>query len=151
MIKLRIILESDIDVIREINIDQDLLLEKLHLEIINLFNLDKFQMASFYLTDDNLNVSVVVDSFEGKKLNSPNDICVKSDDTIWFTDPPYGIISDYEGYPGEQEYDGCYVFRFNPKLKYAVFNENVRATTNLTDLQEADYLVIALPSLKLFL
>ena len=36
-------------------------------------------------------------------------------DTIWFTDPPYGILSDYEGYIGEQEYEGCYVFRFNPK------------------------------------
>ncbi len=70
-----------------------------------------------YKTDDNLNVSIVVDSFEGKKFNSPNDVCVKSDDTIWFTDPPYGILSDYEGYPGEQEYDGCYVFKYNPHLK----------------------------------
>jgi len=67
-----------------------------------------------YKTDEDLNVSIIVDSFEGKKLNSPNDVCVKSDDTIWFTDPPYGILSDYEGYPGEQEYGGCYVFRFNP-------------------------------------
>ena len=67
-----------------------------------------------YKTDDDLNVSIVVDSFEGKKLNSPNDICVKSDDTIWFTDPPYGILSDYEGYKAEQEYEGCFVFRFNP-------------------------------------
>ena len=52
-----------------------------------------------YKTDDDLNVSILVDKFEGKKFNSPNDICVKSDDTIWFTDPPYGILSDYEGYP----------------------------------------------------
>ena len=64
-----------------------------------------------YKTDDNLNVSIIVDSFEGKKLNSPNDICVKSDGTIWFTDPPYGILSDYEGYLGDQEYGGCFVFR----------------------------------------
>ncbi|SVC97966.1 uncharacterized protein METZ01_LOCUS350820, partial [marine metagenome] len=67
-----------------------------------------------YKTDDYLNVSIIVDSFEGKKFNSPNDICVKSDGTIWFTDPPYGILSDYEGYLGEQEYEGCYVFKFNP-------------------------------------
>ena len=66
-----------------------------------------------YKTDDELNVSVVVDQFDGKKFNSPNDVCVKSDNTIWFTDPPYGILSDYEGYPGEQEYGGCYVFCFN--------------------------------------
>ena len=53
---------------------------------------------------------------EDKKFNSPNDVCVKSDGTIWFTDPPYGILSDYEGYVGEQEYEGCYVFKFDPKL-----------------------------------
>ena len=68
-----------------------------------------------YKTDDELNVSLVVDQFDGKKFNSPNDVCVKSDNTIWFTDPPYGILSDYEGYPGEQEYEGCYVFSFNTK------------------------------------
>ena len=68
-----------------------------------------------YKTDDNLNVSILVDSFDGKKLNSPNDVCVKSDDTIWFTDPPYGILSDYEGYVGDQEYGGCFVFKFDPR------------------------------------
>jgi gluconolactonase len=40
---------------------------------------------------------------------------VKSDDTIWFTDPSYGIMSDYEGYKGEREQGGCYVFRFDPR------------------------------------
>ena len=70
-----------------------------------------------YKIDDDLNFSIIVDSFEGKKLNSPNDVCVKSDDTIWFTDPPYGILSDYEGYKGDQEYDGCYVFKYDPKKK----------------------------------
>ena len=70
-----------------------------------------------YLTDDDLNVSVLIDRYEGKKFNSPNDVCVKSDGTIWFTDPPYGILSDYEGYPGEQEYGGCYVFKYDPKTK----------------------------------
>jgi gluconolactonase len=69
-----------------------------------------------YKTDKNLNVEIVVDNFDGKKFNSPNDVCVKSDGSIWFTDPPYGILSDYEGYLGEQEYGGCYVFRFDPKI-----------------------------------
>ena len=69
-----------------------------------------------YKTNDNLDVSVIVDRYEDKKFNSPNDVCVKSDGTIWFTDPPYGILSDYEGYIGEQEYEGCYVFKFDPKL-----------------------------------
>ena len=79
-----------------------------------------------YKIDDDLNVSILVDSYKDKKLNSPNDVCVKSDDTIWFTDPPYGILSDYEGYPGKQEYDGCYVFRFNPVLnKLDVMTKNL--------------------------
>ena len=69
-----------------------------------------------YKTDQNLNVEIVVDNFDGKKFNSPNDVCVNSDGSIWFTDPPYGILSDYEGYLGEQEYGGCYVFRFDPKI-----------------------------------
>ena len=68
-----------------------------------------------YITDDKLNVKILLDKYEEKKLNSPNDVCVKSDGSIWFTDPPYGILSDYEGHPGDQEYGGCYVFRFDPK------------------------------------
>ena len=68
-----------------------------------------------YKTDDNLNTEILIDNFLGKKFNSPNDVCVKSDGKIFFTDPPYGILSDYEGYVGEQEYEGCYVFSFDPK------------------------------------
>ena len=68
-----------------------------------------------YKIDENLHITTLVDRFEEKKFNSPNDLCVKSDGTIWFTDPPYGILSDYEGYIGDQEYEGCYVFRFDPK------------------------------------
>jgi gluconolactonase len=59
-------------------------------------------------------VTTIVDSFEGKRLNSPNDLVVKSDDTIWFTDPAYGIESDYEGHRGEMEVGGCHVYRVDP-------------------------------------
>ena len=48
-------------------------------------------------------ISVVADSFEGKRLNSPNDIVVKSDGSIWFTDPPFGLLGYYEGYVAKQE------------------------------------------------
>ncbi len=61
-------------------------------------------------TEPDGRVTVIADSYGGKQLNSPNDVVVKSDGTIWFTDPPYGIISDYEGHKGEQEQDGCHVF-----------------------------------------
>ncbi len=60
-------------------------------------------------------ITVLADSYKGRKLNAPNDLVVKSDGTIWFTDPGYGILSDYEGYKGEFEQDGCYVFRLDPK------------------------------------
>ena len=68
-----------------------------------------------YKTGDNLEISILIDQYKGKKFNSPNDVCVKSDNTIWFTDPPYGILSDYEGIPGKNEYGGNYVFKFNPQ------------------------------------
>lgn len=57
---------------------------------------------------------VVVDRYQGKRLNSPNDVVVKSDGSIWFTDPPYGIVSDREGHQAESELGACYVFRFDP-------------------------------------
>lgn len=55
-------------------------------------------------------VTVIADSYQGKRLNSPNDVVVRSDGSVWFTDPPYGINSDVEGYPAESEIGGCYVF-----------------------------------------
>ena len=60
-------------------------------------------------------VTALVDSFEGRRLNSPNDVVVARDSSIWFTDPPYGILpGTREGHEGEQEYGGCNVFRFEP-------------------------------------
>lgn len=59
-------------------------------------------------TDAAGNVTTVVDAFEGKKLNSPNDVVMKSDGTIWFTDPDYGLA----GRPKEQA--GNYVYRLDP-------------------------------------
>ncbi|MEH2297654.1 MAG: SMP-30/gluconolactonase/LRE family protein [Nostoc sp.] len=57
---------------------------------------------------------VLVDRYQNKRLNSPNDLVVKSDGTIWFTDPPYGITEPNQGYGGEQEQPGSYVYRFDP-------------------------------------
>ena len=60
-------------------------------------------------------ISVVVDSWNGRRLNSPNDVVVKSDGSIWFTDPSYGIERPDEGHLGELEYGDRYVFRFEPE------------------------------------
>ncbi|MGD1886136.1 MAG: SMP-30/gluconolactonase/LRE family protein [Cohaesibacteraceae bacterium] len=59
-------------------------------------------------------VEVIAVHFDGKRLNSPNDVVVRSDGTVLFTDPPYGINSDIEGYPAESEIGGCYVFCVHP-------------------------------------
>ncbi|GAA0931248.1 SMP-30/gluconolactonase/LRE family protein [Pseudonocardia zijingensis] len=60
-------------------------------------------------------VENVVDRWAGVRLNSPNDVVVKSDGTIWFTDPSYGILKPTEGHEGELEYGDHYVFRFDPR------------------------------------
>jgi gluconolactonase len=57
---------------------------------------------------------VLADRFQGKRLNSPNDAIVKSDGSIWFTDPTYGIDSDYEGDAATEEIGGSYVYRLDP-------------------------------------
>lgn len=60
-------------------------------------------------------VTTIADSFEGKRLNSPNDAVVKSDGSIWFTDPTYGIDTDYEGNKADSEIGACYVYRVDPE------------------------------------
>jgi gluconolactonase len=57
--------------------------------------------------------TTVVDRYQGRRLNSPNDVVVASDGAIWFTDPPYGILDDTEGYRADSELGGCFVFRLD--------------------------------------
>lgn len=59
--------------------------------------------------------TVLATHHDGKRLNSPNDVVVKSDGSIWFTDPSYGILTDYEGERAEPEQDGCFVYRLDPE------------------------------------
>jgi gluconolactonase len=59
-------------------------------------------------------VTVLIDKFDGKPLNSPNDVVVKSDGSIWFTDPPFGILGNYEGHVATPEL-ATNVYRLDPK------------------------------------
>ena len=59
-------------------------------------------------------ITVIAERYKGRRLNSPNDVVVKSDGTVWFSDPNYGIMSNYEGFKADMEQDGCYVFRADP-------------------------------------
>jgi gluconolactonase len=61
-------------------------------------------------------VTVIADRYNGKLLNSPNDIIVHPDGGIWFTDPPYGILGNYEGFEAKQENKEA-VYRVDPQTK----------------------------------
>lgn len=65
-------------------------------------------------TEHDGRITVIADRFEGRRLNSPNDVVTKSDGSIWFTDPHYGIALDYEGARAEQELP-CRVYRVDPQ------------------------------------
>jgi len=65
-------------------------------------------------TEHDGSITVIADGFEGKRLNSPNDVVVKSDGSIWFTDPSYGILMDYEGNRADSEIGACHVYRVDP-------------------------------------
>jgi gluconolactonase len=66
-------------------------------------------------TEHDGTVTTLADKWKSKRLNSPNDVVVKSDGTIWFTDPAYGIDTDYEGNKAESEIGACHVYRIDPK------------------------------------
>ena len=71
-------------------------------------------------------ITVLIDRFEGKRLNSPNDIVCRSDDSIWFTDPPFGISNDYEGDRSESEL---------PANVYRIDSSTGKATVVASDIK----------------
>ena len=76
-------------------------------------------------------ITVLMDKFDGKKLNSPNDVVVKSDGSIWFTDPTFGILTFYEGYKAESEITAN-VYRVDGEtLKTSVVAEGVLGPNGL--------------------
>jgi len=74
-------------------------------------------------------IAVLMDSFEGKRLNSPNDITVKSDDSIWFSDPPFGILSNYQGTAARVELPSN-IYRLDPKTRQATVVEGTLSRPN---------------------
>ena len=62
-------------------------------------------------------VEVIANSYKGKRFNSPNDLVMSSDGAIWFTDPPYGINSNVEGYKSKSDLGLNYVFRIDPDTR----------------------------------
>lgn len=65
-------------------------------------------------TEHDGSITTLAASWQGKRLNSPNDLVVRSDGSIWFTDPSYGILADYEGRKSPSEIGACHVYRLDP-------------------------------------
>ncbi|AXB44522.1 SMP-30/gluconolactonase/LRE family protein [Amycolatopsis albispora] len=65
-------------------------------------------------TEPDGSITVIADNYRGKRFNSPNDVVVAADGAHWFTDPSYGIDSDYEGHQAESEIGACHVYRVDP-------------------------------------
>jgi gluconolactonase len=65
-------------------------------------------------TEHDGSITVLADRYDGKRFNSPNDLVEHSDGSIWFTDPSYGIDTDYEGYKSPSEIGACNVYRLDP-------------------------------------
>lgn len=76
---------------------------------------------------------IVVDRHLGKRLNSPNDLVVKRDGSLWFTDPSYGILSNHEGHMAEREQAGHFVYCFNPATQQIKAMTDTVPTTLLED------------------
>ena len=74
-------------------------------------------------TEHDGSITVLMDRFERKRLNSPNDVVVKSDGSIWFTDPTFGILGDYEGNRAEPELPAS-VYRLDPATGWATLLED---------------------------
>jgi gluconolactonase len=65
-------------------------------------------------TEHDGSVTVITGRYDGKRLNSPNDVVERADGSIWFTDPSYGIDSDYEGHKAPSEIGACHVYQVAP-------------------------------------
>ncbi|RYE07647.1 MAG: SMP-30/gluconolactonase/LRE family protein [Hyphomicrobiales bacterium] len=93
-------------------------------------------------TEHDGTIVTLADRFEGKRLNSPNDVVVKSDNSIWFTDPTYGIDSDYEGNKAESEIGACNVYRIDPAT--------LAVTVVITDMVRPNGLAFSLDETLLY-
>ncbi len=87
-------------------------------------------------------VTVIADSYQGKPLNSPNDVVVASDGTIWFTDPHYGIMTDYEGFRSPQELP-CSVYRVDPSDKIEAVITDMACPNGLAFSLDESHLYVA--------
>ena len=94
-------------------------------------------------TEHDGSITVIADSYQGKRLNSPNDVVVKSDGSIWFTDPSYGILMDYEGDRAESEIGACHVYRVDPSGEIRIVADDYVKPNGLAFSPDESLLYIA--------
>lgn len=87
--------------------------------------------------------TVIADGFRGMRFNSPNDIVVKSDGSIWFTDPDYGLMSDYTGSRGQSEIGSCNVYRVDSDGSIDVVIESLQKPNGLAFSPDEKTLYVA--------
>jgi gluconolactonase len=93
-------------------------------------------------TEHDGRITVIADGYRGKPLNSPNDVVVKSDGSIWFTDPHYGILTDYEGHKSAQELP-CQVYRVDASGSIGVVASDFHCPNGLAFSPDESRLYIA--------
>lgn len=94
-------------------------------------------------TEHDGRITVIADRFEGKRLNSPNDVVVKSDGSVWFTDPSYGIMMDYEGDRADSEIGACHVYRVSPEGEVSIVAGDYVKPNGLAFSPDESFLYIA--------
>lgn len=94
-------------------------------------------------TEHDGSITVIADNYQGKRLNSPNDVVVKSDGSIWFTDPSYGILMDYEGERAESEIGACHVYRVDASGQISIVADDYVKPNGLAFSPDESVLYIA--------
>jgi gluconolactonase len=87
-------------------------------------------------------ITVIADGYQGKPLNSPNDVVVARDGGIWFSDPHYGIMTDYEGFRAEQDLP-CAVYRVDPSGRIEAMVTDIACPNGLAFSPDESLLYVA--------
>ena len=93
-------------------------------------------------TEHDGTITTIIDSFDGKKLNAPNDVVVAADDSIWFTDPGYGIFGNYEGHLDKSE---------QPPRVYRIDDKTGKATIVVDSFDKPNGLAFSPDQKKLYI
>jgi gluconolactonase len=94
-------------------------------------------------TEHDGTIAVLADRYQGKRFNSPNDVVVKSDGAVWFTDPPYGILADYEGARADSELGVNNVYRIDPSGEVTIAASDFDKPNGLAFSRDEKFLYVA--------